>query len=351
MIFNEDHEGYVKFKQRLIESLLSKAHTFAYPDATKDYGRVLDMLLELNEIHIEGRKSKLVTLCFRAQHLARTRNQFSAEALVQEIERNLTRDDKYLGILLKVSKGIVKIHLNQFEAAISELLMAISRIRALMLEKNVKPRYTSLLLIANYWTGEAYFWKKQYKEALKYCTAIEEQHSKISQTQSRDAFAVLTKNELLLQKIDEKCCKKYQVDKVVKKPVVDHSIGLKLANVEGYRFYNPEAPVKHLDEYWPEDDKQTKKIRALGKSINHNKLSPYTLGKKGSDLPAMMDYRYRPASKEPALKISRPKSGAIEFDDICSRPSTVEGQTRDHAVMMNKLASNLREINSQLCQD
>lgn len=347
MIFNDDNDGYVKFKQRLIESLLSKATRLLYPDPSKQYNIVLDYLLELNEIHVEGRKSRLIILCFKTQYLARTKNQFRAESIIEDIEKQLgIKDDKYLNLLLKVTKGIVKLHHNNIESAISNLTLAIARLHWLLGESDMKPRYKTLNLAANYWTAEAYFWKKQYEEATRYSTALEERSLMLTGLNLPEVEILTKTNELLKEKIDLKCSKKYDIHKVVRQPLIDHSIGLKLANIERYRFYNPEAPVKQLDEFWPENDKQSKQIRALGQSIHLNKFSPYGQNKKGSTQTPTMDFRYRPASRELSKNTSQ-KHHQID-DLVCSRPAAVEDHKRDHLVVLGKLASDLREINKSL---
>lgn len=346
VIFHDDNTGFVKFKQRLIESLLAKSTRFLYPEPSKQYSTILDYLIELNEIHVEGRKSRLVIMCFKAQYLARTRNQFRAESMVDDIEKQLgKKDDKYLNILLKVTRGIIKIHQNHFESAISNFTLAIARLHWLLGESDMKPRYKILNLAAHYWTAEAFYWKKHYDEATRYSTALEEKVHLLTGMDNPEVDIFKHKNEWLKEKIDEKCCRKYDIHKVIRQPLIEQSIGLKLANVEGYRFYNPEAPVKRLDEFWPENDKQCKQIRALGQSIHHTKYSPYNLSKKQPS-PAM-DFRYHPASRDLEKSGSKKRNGR-EDDIDCTRPSAIDGHKRDHLVVLGRLTSDLRDINRSL---
>lgn len=347
VIFNEDHEGYVKFKQRLIESILSRSMKYLYPEPVKNFNTIIDSCLELNEIHVEGRKSRLVLLCFKAQYLGRTKNQFKAGSIVEDIEKQLgSKGDRYLNLLLKVTKGVVQIHQNHFEMAISSFVLAISRLHGLFSEADQKPRYKTLNLAAHYWAAEAYFWQKQYQESERYCTAFEHKAGPLIEEGNIEAKALSAKCKQLGSRIEEKNNQKFFVAKVERKPIIAESIGLKLANVERYRFYNPEAPVKRLDEFWPENDKQTKEIRALGLSIHQNKLSPYNPNRKSGEAP--MDFRYRPVKKNQDLLSPLLKSQKRQDELNCSKPLRIEDHKRDHLVTLGRLTSDLRQINHSL---
>lgn len=320
-----------------------------FPTPQKTYLCILEKLLEINEIHYEGRESRLLILCHKVMYLSRTKNQFRAERLIDDIEVELDpKSDSYLFLLAKVCRGLVLLNLGKPEEAKVFFVSVISSVHETSKKQKVERKNLVLYYSSHYWTAYSCHFLKQYTEAAKYCDAIVSflNDDPIIETDS-EMKAILNSAYVMLGDIDERCNKKFRVEHYMRKDAVDILTGVTLRNVEGYQFYNSSVPVKKLDEFWPENDKESRMIRALGKSINANKLSPYQSAKPKGQL-ITIDFREHPVcSPVKPKKLVVPSSGKLN-DLACSKPLEVASHENDHKVALGLLLTDLKQINNEL---
>lgn len=320
-----------------------------FPTPQKTYLCILEKLLEINEIHYEGRESRLLILCHKVMYLSRTKNQFRAERLIDDIEVELDpKSDSYLFLLAKVCRGLVLLNLGKPEEAKVFFVSVISSVHETSKKQKVERKNLVLYYSSHYWTAYSCHFLKQYTEAAKYCDAIVSflNDDPIIETDS-EMKAILNSAYVMLGDIDERCNKKFRVEHYMRKDAVDILTGVTLRNVEGYQFYNSSVPVKKLDEFWPENDKESRMIRALGKSINANKLSPYQSAKPKGQL-ITIDFREHPVG--PPVKPKKlviHSSGKLN-DLACSKPLEVASHENDHKVALGLLLTDLKQINNEL---
>lgn len=347
VIFGEDYDGYANFRHRLAESVLSKSSPLLFPQAQKKYLAVLDKLLEINEIYVEGRKTRMMLLCQKAIYLSRSKNQFMAEQLVEDIRSELdAKEDRYLKLAVKYASGHVNLNQNKLDLAAVNFISVISDLYDSSHDIKAKKRFQLLYIGSIYWMAKCHHLKKQYGETTKYCDKLLTFLSSSPEFEGdEECQAYYTAANCMLADIEDRCNKKMDIEHVVRQDAVEKHTGIKLQNVAGYRFYNPTTTVKTLDEFWPEFDKQSTSIRAIGKNICASKYSPY----KGSNATSnkVVDYRQRPSQKHAPFK---------HFDDRtkrenalpCSPPTKVDSHLNDHLVTVGRLTSELKSINSRL---
>ena len=346
-MFDDDYDGYVNFRHRLVESVISKCHAMLFDVPKKTYLTVLDKLMEINEIYVEGRMTMLTILCHKAVYLSRTKNQFRAEFLVDEIKKDLQQNsDSFLKVLVKYAIGHIAMNQNRIDDAIVSFIYVISELFNTIQEDKTKKRYQLLYCSAIYWLSKCHHLKKQYQDAAKYSkkliSTIETNPESESDGELQSYHRAAT---CMLADIDDRFNKKYAIEHVVRNDAVDPYTGIKLQNVVGYRFYNPVTTVKALDEFWPENDKQSSQIKAIGKSLYSTKLSPYK--EHVNKHQKLVDLRHKPLIKESHISHLESKSNKKQGLP-CSPPAKVDSHLNDHLVTVGALTSELRLLNSTL---
>ncbi len=326
-----DSEGFVKFRQKLVEKILANTFDQVFPIGAKGYNTILDGLLQLNSIFIEGRKTRIFIDLERAIYLSRTKSPYIAEQILSQAVREIIpKEDKILHLKSRYAKGLILEGQNKIEDALIELIGVIMQVSNMIKQSSsksiLKREYHLYAFASYYYIASCYKQKRWFDEAIKYCKMgfeLFEQH--LGHFEADSSFRSIYAELANLENDTEECIARnmrikrkfkelrvepppqleprkntdYKDVEIIRVPdfvaqvehktkssldtsskrqlnsLIDPKIGIKMRNWQLYEFYKPSAPLKLLDEFSLEHDKKTADMRALGYHITESKFAPY----------------------------------------------------------------------------